>query len=143
MNLTPGEHQLFTAAADFLIPANEGMPSASQAGVDGAGLIEVFKARPELESILVSVLRQNVGKGAAEFLKHLKGSDPATFGAFAEAVAGAYFMNTEVRTSLGYFGQKPLPINEMDVVDPDLLKPVIDRGAIYRSIRSETLPPTD
>ena len=44
------------ALADVLIPAAEGMPSASEAGVHRAGLDRVLAARPDLEPVLARVL---------------------------------------------------------------------------------------
>jgi hypothetical protein len=132
MKLDAADLELFAAAADLLIPAGDGMPSASEAGVAQPGLHAVLESRPELEPVLASLLRPARGQNAKEFLAHLKNSDAAGFGAFAEAVAGAYFMNPEVRTALGYNGQKALPIDEQEQIDPRLLEPVLDRGAIYR-----------
>lgn len=140
MKLDPADLDLFAAAADLLIPAGSGMPSASQAGVAQTGLRAVLDARPELEPMLTEVLRKARGQTAHEFLTRLKGSDAAGFGALAESVAGAYFMNPEVRAALGYNGQKPLPINEQEEIDPRLLEPVLDRGAIYRPTGSVNRP---
>ena len=132
MKLDPDDLELFAAAADLLIPAGSGMPSASQAGVAQAGLPAVLEARPELETVLTAVLKAGCGQNANEFLTRLRSSDPAGFGVLAEAVAGAYFMNSRVRAALGYDGQKPLPIDQSEEIDPGLLEPVLDRGAIYR-----------
>ena len=57
--------------------------------------------------------------------------DAAAFAMLAEIVASAYFMNEDVRTKLHYHGQRAKPIVSEEL-DPALLKPVIDRGPIYR-----------
>jgi hypothetical protein len=60
-------------------------------------------------------------------------NDPAGFGLLAELVPGAYFLNPQVRTSLGYHGQGPHPIDPRpDYLDDGLLQSVIGRGPIYR-----------
>ncbi len=132
MKLNVRERELFRAAADLLIPAGGGMPSASQAGVDEEGLKAVFQARPELEAALQTMLQAGGEGTAQEFLARLREADPPGFGALAEIVAGAYFMNPEVRQALGYGGQKSQPIDEGEEIDPELLKSALERGSIYR-----------
>lgn len=119
---------LFEAIADLLIPAGTDMPSASQAGV-GTRLAEVLKFRPELEAPLKDILRQCEGKSPEDALASL---EAAAFGTVAEIVASAYFMNEEVRAKLHYHGQRARPILPEEI-DAALLKPVLDRGPIYRS----------
>jgi hypothetical protein len=52
---------------------------------------------------------------------------------FGEVVAGAYFMNPQVRQAIGYHGQTPLPIPpDADYLADGLLESVIRRGPIYR-----------
>ena len=118
----------FEAMADLLIPAGPGMPSASQARVGTAGLAEVLKFRPELKAPLEALLETCKAKTARAALDSL---DSASFGMFAEIVASAYFMNEQVRAKLHYRGQHAHPIVPEEI-DPALLKPVMDRGPIYR-----------
>lgn len=120
--------ELFEAIADLLIPAGYNMPSASQAGVATTGLAEVLRFRPELEAQIESILDQCEGKSSKEALAAL---DPASFGTLTEIVASAYFMNEHVRVKLHYDGQRAKPIVPEEI-DSDLLKPVLDRGAIFR-----------
>jgi hypothetical protein len=119
---------LFEAMADQLIPASNDMPSASQAGVGKTGLSQVLSFRPELAPIIESIVKQCEGKPADAALKSL---GPADFATFAEVVASAYFMNEDVRAKLHYHGQRAQPIVPEEI-DPALLKPVLDRGPIYR-----------
>jgi hypothetical protein len=132
MNLGATDRMLLADVADLLIPAGNGMPSASQAGVADEGLAAVVKSRPELEAAITAVLQSGRGQTAQEFLTRLTTSDAAGFGVLAEVVAGAYFMNQKVRAALGYSGQIPQPISEGEELDPALLKAVLDRGPIYR-----------
>jgi hypothetical protein len=53
----------------------------------------------------------------------------------AEVVAGAYFLNPEVRKAVGYGGQLQVPIVAEDPPDYEqdgLLASVVARGPIYR-----------
>jgi hypothetical protein len=120
---------LFEAMADLLIPAGPDMPSASHAGVGRQGLTEVLGFRPELKATIESILKQCERKPAKDALATLSASDFATL---AEVVASAYFMNEEVRAKLHYQGQRAKPIVPEEI-EPELLKPVIDRGPIYRA----------
>ena len=66
-------------------------------------------------------------------VSQLKSKDPSTFSLLAELVAGAYFLNPQVRAGLGYHGQTAKPIDPRpDYLDDGLLQSVIDRGPIYR-----------
>ena len=119
---------LFEAIADLLIPAGTDMPSASEAKVGTIGLEQVLKFRPELTAPIQDILDQCEGKSAEAALKSLS---PGDFSTLAEIVASAYFMNEKVRAELHYRGQHAQPI-EPEEIDPALLKPVLDRGTIYR-----------
>lgn len=133
MKLHGTDRALLADAADLLIPVGNGMLSASQAGVADEGLAAVLESRPELEAAISAVLESGRGQTASEFLARLKNSNPTGFGVLTEVVAGAYFINAEVRAALHYGGQTAKPIHEEEEIDPGLLKPLLDRGAIYRS----------
>jgi len=133
MEFDPTERSLLAGLADQLIPAGEGFPGASGAGVTGEGLDHVLEFRPDLGPPLKKVLAAADGRSASEFVAYLKENDPAGFGVLAELVPGAYFLNPEVRERLGYHGQTPRPIDpHPDYLDDGLLQSVIDRGPIYR-----------
>jgi hypothetical protein len=136
MNLTPSERELLAGLADVLIPASEGMPSASEAGVAHEGIDVVLAARPDLLDALHQLLRQAAGQASATtvaFVASLQAADPMLFGLLGEIVAGAYFMNPQVRAAVHYHGQTPQPIPpEPDYLADGLLDSVIGRGPIYR-----------
>jgi hypothetical protein len=133
MNLTSAERQLFAALADLLIPAGNGLPSASEAGVANEGLDQLLAVRPDLLDSLKNLLLRAKVCSPAEFLHELQTNDPAVFGVLAESVPGAYFLNPDVRAKLKYDGQSARPIDPReDYLDDGLLQSVIDRGPIYR-----------
>jgi hypothetical protein len=133
ITLDQQERAVLSALADVLIPAGEGFPSASQAGVAGDGLEKVLSCRAELADALRSVVTFARTRNAFEAVAELKKTEPALFGALAEFAAGAYFLNDAVCARLNYHGQTPRPIEtRADYLDDDLLQSVIDRGPIYR-----------
>lgn len=122
---------LFEAIADLLIPAGADMPSASQANAGTTGLARVLEFRPELRPVIQNILKQCEAVAPAEALATLDAASTATL---AEIVASAYFMNETVRSKLNYHGQRPHSIVPEEI-DAALLKPVIERGPIYRPTR--------
>ena len=133
MNIDKTDRALLGRLADELIPAGEGFPSASSAGVAGAWLDAVLTARPDLEVALKDLLQKaRIGIPAA-VVERLRTDDPGAFGILAEITAAAYFMNSDVQRAIGYSGQDPRPIDPRpDYLDDDLLEAVIRRGPIYR-----------
>jgi len=133
MSFDANERALLAALADVLIPAGEGFPSASQAGVAGDGLDQVLSFRPDLADGLKKVLTAARDHAPAEAIAELQRNDPIGFGVLADLVPGAYFLNPQVRARLGYHGQGPRPIDPRpDYLDEGLLQGVLDRGPIYR-----------
>jgi hypothetical protein len=127
------ERGVLAGLADVLIPAGEGFPSASEAGVAEEGLDRVLAVRPDLADGLKTILQLANGRQPAEVVAELRTTHPASFGALAEIVPGAYFMNEKVCAAIGYSGQVARPIDpNPDYLDDGLLQSVIDRGRIYR-----------
>jgi hypothetical protein len=133
VNFDSWERAVLAELADVLIPAGEGLPSASDAGVARDGLDRVLSFRPDLADGLKRVIAAARRRPAAAFVAELPRSDPAGFALLAEFVPGAYFLNQRVREQLGYTGQKARPIDPRpDHQDDGLLQSVIDRGPIHR-----------
>jgi hypothetical protein len=133
MTLDADQRAALAALADVLIPAGDGFPSASQAGVAAEGLDAVLSSQPGIATGLMPVLEQSKARPPAEVIADLQKNDPVAFGVLAELVAGAYFLNPLVRARLGYTGQGPRPIDpHPDYLEEGLLQSVLSRGAIYR-----------
>jgi hypothetical protein len=133
VNLSQAERDLLAGVADVLIPAGGGMPSASEAGVAGEGLDAVLVARPDMFEGLRELLRLVEGEAPTAAVTSLRSANPAIYQLLGEIVAGAYFMNADVREAIGYHGQTPEPIDPRpDYLDDGLLESVIRRGPIYR-----------
>ena len=133
MNFDPAQRAVLAGLADVLIPAGDGMPSASAAAVAEEGLNQVLAAVPSLGPGLADVLARARGREPAEVLASLARTDPAAHGILTEAVTAAYFMNADVRKAVGYTGQGPSPLDpRVDYMELGLLESVIKRGPIYR-----------
>ena len=134
MTFDPARRAILAGLADVLIPAGDGMPSASAAGVAEAGLDQVLVAVPSLAASLADVLAMAEGREPAEVVASLARTDPTAYGILTEVVTAAYFMNPEVRQAVGYTGQGPTPLDpRVDYMEDGLLESVIKRGPIYRT----------
>jgi hypothetical protein len=133
MSLSRDQRAALAALADVLIPAGNGLPSASAAEVAGQWLDQVLAACPDLTAGLQDVLRKTAGHIPVEAVEQLRTKDIAAFAVLAEIVSGAYFLNPDVRRAIGYSGQSARPIDPRpDYLDDGLLESVIGRGPIYR-----------
>ncbi len=133
MTFDADQRVLLAALADVLIPAGDGFPSASQAGIAAEGLDQVISFQPGIAAGLMNVLEKSKARPPAEVVAELQKNDAAAFGVLAEVVAGAYFLNPLVLARLGYTGQGPHPIDpHPDYLDAGLLQSVLSRGPVYR-----------
>ena len=133
--LTDRDRETFAAIADVLIPEAEGMPAASQVGVQGAALDYVLDLRPELRPAFERGLATCAGAVPAAAAEALNRDDPEALGAIGLIASAIYYMDPGVRMRLGYRGQEQRPARdeeEGDYLRDDLLQPVVDRGPIYR-----------
>ena len=133
MKIDNQKREVLGLLADVLIPASEGFPSASQAGVADEHLDAVLKVRPDLVEGLLKILKEAKCRNPIEFIKELQAQDEEAYGILSELVPGAYFLNEQVRASLKYDGQSPRPFDPRpDYLEDNLLQSVIDRGPVYR-----------
>ena len=125
----------FIALADVLIPEAEGMPAASQVGVDGDILDRMLALRTDLHEAFLRGLRAAAGKPAAEAAAALNRDDPAALGAIGLVASAGYYMNPRVCALIGYPGQESRPANPditPEYVANGMLQQVIDRGPIFK-----------
>ena len=133
MSFDSDERALLAGLADVLIPAADGMPSASQGDVSGRWLDAVLAARPDFADSLSAVLAKARHCDPQDVIAKFRVHDPAAFDVLAEIVPAAYFMNPDVRQAIGYAGQGPQPIDpHPDYREDGLLESVIRRGPVYR-----------
>ena len=123
------------ALADELIPAGNGMPSASEAGVAGEWLDAVIAAEPGFGPALASVLEAADVADPAGELRRIETTDPAGWGTLTTVVAGAYFLNPAIAEKVGYPGRRAIPVDadpNPDWLEDGLLDSVKSRGPIHR-----------
>lgn len=135
--MTPEQRAIFSALADVLLPAADGMPAPSEIDVAGRWLDRVLRVRPDLEPRLERVLALVDGNAPQASVERLREEDPAGLETLVLVATGAYTMSPKVRRRLGYPGQRPRPAYP-DEAEWDLrgglLDPVVERGPIYRRI---------
>ena len=135
--LTDDDRQLFSSIADILIPDAEGMPSATQAAVPERYLDEALGYRPDLADGLRAALDAARGMEPQDAVEHLNTEHIPAFEALGTLLAGAYFLNPDVRDLIGYPGQVPTPPKDDLESYVDLLENVLNRGQVYREVPSE------
>lgn len=121
--------------ADALIPAGDGMPSASEAGVTGEWLDAIVAAEPGFGPALAAVLAEADVSDPEGELRRIQTTDHDGWGTLTTVVAGAYFLNPEIAAKVGYPGRRAIPIDADAVPDWEqdgLLESVKARGPIYR-----------
>src|SRR4051812_49497519 len=91
MTFDEAQRATFAALADVLVPAAEGMPSASAVDIAGTGLDRVLRARPDLERPLSRILAVGVVGEAMDRVRDAQRDDPAGFEALALAATGGGF----------------------------------------------------
>lgn len=129
------ERKRLAGLADHLIAGGAGLPSASDAEVQGSWMERALAARPDLISVVLEVIRQDGEPG--EVLDRLRESDRPKFNSFAFIVSAAYLINPRVRSLLGYPGPAPVknpafPDEAESYLEDGILDVVIKRGPIYR-----------
>ena len=128
--------QRFGAIADVLIPAAEGMPSATEADVPGRWLDRVVGALPELGPRLLELL-EAAGEDPTAYAEAALAAETAEIDELLGIATQAYYMSPKVRKRLRYPGQKATPVrpDESEYYLRDgLLDPVIERGSICREV---------
>lgn len=131
------QRRTFSRLADVLIPAAEGMPSATEAEVPSEWAEEVLNLRQDLREGFFRALRvtQDI-EDPHRALVVLQQKDLEAFNALGIVAAGGYLLNPAIRAKIGYPGQESRssynPDETPDYIIEGYLEPVFKRGAIYR-----------
>ncbi len=151
-------------AADALIPAADGLPSAAEVDVeallaaDARIVADVARALDALAARAADLLapadvrgvdaREPCAPGDARgtetdrllpALDALAAADPAAHAALALVVATAYYADPRVRAAIGYEGPRAIPLPAPDADDD--LQPLLDR-VVARGPRYREIPPS-
>ncbi len=133
--MTPEERGTFAALADVLVPAAEGMPSASEVGVHERWLDRALAARPDLAAPLSSLVATATGRDPEAEVRRLRMDDEDAFNLLLLIVTAAYYLSPKVKRLIGYPGQRAHEVfpdqAEHDLRD-GILDLVIARGVRWR-----------
>jgi len=130
----PAARAAFADAADRLIPAAHGMPSAGEI-VGDARLRFVLTTRPDLLDALRAALRPDLGDDATARLATLERDEPEAYAALVSTVVFGYYTDRDVRERLGYPGQQAKQLYSWkvpDFIEEGLTDQVLARGPIWR-----------
>lgn len=118
----------------ILIPGGEGMPGAVDCGVHNRWVDEALRVRPELRRDLDEVLTATAAAvpSVEARLQAFAETRPDAFARFGSLIAGAYYMDDDVRRALGYPGQEARALTDETEAYLHLLERVVERGEIYR-----------
>jgi hypothetical protein len=128
--LDAATRERLVAVADLLVPASDGMPSASDVDVVGRWLDRILEADPSLREPVAAL----AGCATWEALEARAAAEPAAFELGAFAIVAAYYLHPGVRKRMGYTGQGPSPILEGEAewyLRDDILAPVRARGPVF------------
>jgi hypothetical protein len=128
--LDAATRERLVVVADLLVPAADGMPSASEVDVVGRWLDRVLDADPSLVEPVTAL----AGCATWEEIEAQAAADPATFELGAFAIVAAYYLHPGVRKRMGYPGQGPSPILDGEAdwyLRDDILAPVRARGPVF------------
>ena len=136
--LDSAERATYAAIADELIPHGEGMPSASEADVHTRWVEEALGYRPDLVDPLRQALAITAGLPPRDAVDLLHAQHISLFDTLGTLTAGAYFLNPDIKSRIGYPGQVSTPLRDDSDQYLDLLANVVERGPIYRQVPGET-----
>src|SRR5690606_32449809 len=103
-------HDQLQWAVDALIPADPtlDMPSASQIDLVGKYLPEVLLLRDDMAEEFYSAIAQLPREQPDNALAELQKIGPKYFECFTRLIAGAFFLDPQINSKLGYGGQEPI-----------------------------------
>jgi hypothetical protein len=134
-SLTTAERAQLADLEVILIPAAGGMPSACDVPGAGIWLDRALAVRSDLLPALRRAIAKAHGAISVEAIALALADDSSAMTALTVLSAGAYYMNPEVRTKLGYPGQEARPTDPPGTptfLSDGLLERVLERGARYR-----------
>lgn len=132
------QHELLGRLADMVVPRGDGMPSATDVDVHTVGVERVAAMRPDLVAPVHRIIAGST-RSAPPDLAAFIDTYPDEFPAFAELVAGAFYLDPRVGEKLGYHARRALPLGDLDAQEgelAELVEPVVARGNTWRETSS-------
>ncbi len=136
--LTPEQGRLLAAVLNRLVPADDVMPAAGDAGVAGC-IDQALRDAPHLRRPVIGLLDALQGSGFARLsgpeqdarLRRLAADRPASFEVLLHAAYTGYYSNPRVLTAVGWAPAGSAP---PEPFERTLLDAVRQRGPIYRDV---------
>lgn len=140
---TPQQNPALLKAMDVIIPAGDGMPSASEAGGmrylttlmdrEPAIAAEIERCLAALEAVSKKSFDQLSNEEAISALTHFEAQDPAQFASLRDYIYESYYTQPAVWKLIGYqFYPTDHPGSHMQPFDESVLAPVRDMPRHYR-----------
>ena len=105
--LTTRHRAELARVADVLIPAGDGMPSASEAGIAAQLVDAVHEVRPDLYEELILALDVTVATAdPAAAVESLQSTNSSAYRALVTTVAGGYYLSPDVRKGLDWHSER-------------------------------------
>lgn len=129
------QREVLAVIADLLIPAGDGMGSASEAGVIPEGIEEIAAIRPDLVTAGHEAV-DALGSAVPASVDDVRSALPIHFDQVCELLASAYFLRPDVARRLGYRSRKAIPLDDELLRKTELQRlvgPVVARGNTWRT----------
>lgn len=130
----PDRRAILGQIADVLIPADDGMPSATDVGTHGGLIDQALNYRPDLAEAFGRALDLVANADPAAAVARLADHNPEEFFALSLLTTGAYYVSPTVRQLLNYHQGQPRPAHDDVETYVDMLEAVVERGPIYRVV---------
>lgn len=134
-DLTDAEQTMFTQLADVLCgPSDRVAPPSAQAEF-ATWLVVALAARSDSFELLVGLAAQASDvDDLPVWLRNLHDTEAESFQVLSAVLAGAYLLVPEVKSAVGYPGQRrdPAGLEEaVDQISDGILDPVLERGHFF------------
>ena len=114
-SLSADARAVLRAIADELIPATDGLPSASDVHVADELVHRVLTLRPDLRPGLDAALRELATMAPSDVVSNAEKAGPgSSIGQVCYVVTAAYYLSPSVRASMGYEPEPPTPVHALD-----------------------------
>lgn len=99
------------AIADLLIPGGAGLPPASETSDFLEAVTRICKIRPDLVAPMHELLAR-FSESPAKSVEDIRAAGEESFLAITEIVAGAYFLDAGVISTLDYIDRPTIPLDD-------------------------------
>lgn len=132
VSLSPARRDVLRRLADAIVPAHGDLPAASEIDLAGEPTDKLLRLRPDLLPLLCGLLDDCAAAEPAGLPAWLDSLLPAAKATLLQVVAGAYYLQPEVRRLIGYPGQEAQTLPRDGFGGEELLVAVMQSPPRYR-----------